>query len=118
MAIVKASYTRKPPNIKASLRYYTHRPTIEGRRGTRELFREWGKLTKPDVYRMIDGAQKGTYFYRLVLSPDPNSEDREKNINLERLTRRTLARFANHKRQGAITFAAVAHTDHTDKRHV
>jgi ribosomal protein L37E len=118
MAVVKASYTREPKGIKASLRYYTHRPTMAGIAGNREIFGKFGPLTKADVYSIIDRQRPGTYFYRLVLSPDPRQEDPHRSLGLERLTRQSLARFARLHRQDLSAFAAVCHTDHSDVRHV
>jgi hypothetical protein len=54
MAIVKATYAKLPTAMKASLVYYTTRPTLEGKRGARAIFGKEGMLTKQDVDAMIN----------------------------------------------------------------
>src|SRR3954447_21163523 len=117
MAVVKASYTRNKQAIKASVRYYTHRPTIEGIRGTRELFGKERLLTKKEVYAWVNRQRPGTYFYRLVLSHDPKLEDTGRDLPLQNLTRKALTKFAL-RRADLTGFAAVCHTDHSAVRHV
>jgi hypothetical protein len=117
MAVVKASYTRNPRAIKASVRYYTHRPTITGSRGKRELFGEKDVLTKTEVYQWVNRQRPGTYFYRFVLSHDPKREDAGRDLPLESLTRQALGQFSKRRRDLA-GFAAVCHTDHSAVRHV
>jgi hypothetical protein len=117
MAVVKASYTRNAKAIKASVRYYTHRPTIEGIRGTRELFGQGRTLTKKEVYAWVNRQRPGTYFYRLVLSHDPKLEDTGRDLPLQSLTRKALTKFAR-RRADLTGFAAVCHTDHSAVRHV
>jgi hypothetical protein len=117
MAIVKASYTRNKQAIKASVRYYTHRPTIEGIRGTRELFGKERSLTKKEVYAWVNRQRPGTYFYRFVLSHDPKLEDTARDLPLQSLTRQALGMFAR-RRADLTGFAAVCHTDHSAVRHV
>jgi hypothetical protein len=118
MAIVKATYTKLHKAIKASVAYYTTRPTRAGTRGQRILFGKDGRLSKKDVETMLRRMPKGTYFYRIVLSPDPKSEDRDRMLSLESLTRRALSAFAQKKRRDLLDYAAVCHTDHTPHRHV
>jgi hypothetical protein len=118
MAIVKSTYTKLPKAIKASVVYYTTRPNREGLRGERQLFGKDGLLSKEDVWRMIKRMPKDTFFYRIILSPDPKSEDRDRTLSLENLTRKALWAFAKRKRRDLLDFAAVCHTDHTPNRHV
>jgi hypothetical protein len=54
MAIVKATYTKLPTAMKASLAYYTTRPTLEGKRGARAIFGKEGMLTKKEVDAIIN----------------------------------------------------------------
>ena len=79
MAIVKANYTRKGGIAKASVRYIENRPGRDGTKIVRTLFNADGKLERGDAYAMIDQAATGSYFFRLVISPDPQREDRDKN---------------------------------------
>jgi hypothetical protein len=67
---------------------------------------------------MINRQRAGTYFYRIVVSPDPKSEDANRTLSLENLARRPLAVFARRRRADLGDFAAVCHTDHSPNRHV
>src|SRR4051794_9658733 len=79
--------------VKANARYITHRRGKDGEHMTRELFGHDGKLEKQQIYEMIDQAPKGTYYYKLVISPDPKREDGDKSLNLRELTLQTVAEF-------------------------
>ena len=86
MAIVKANYVKRGVGdrgrAKATIRYIQERPGKEKEKLTRALFGSDGPLSREQVYRMIDEAGRGTLFYRLVISPDPNSEDSLRDLNL------------------------------------
>jgi rubrerythrin len=121
MAIVKANYVKRgrgaKSRAKATIRYITHRRDREGNSTTRDLFGWDGLLTKEQTYRMIDGAPRGTIFYRIVVSPAPRNEDTYKDINLTDLTLDTL--LALEERLGRhVQFAATVHDNHSPNRHV
>jgi hypothetical protein len=121
MAIVKANYVKRgigeKGRAKATIRYITHRRDKDGHTVTRALFGYDGALTKEQAYRMIDDAQKGTIFYRFVLSPDPKREDRYKDLDLSEITIHTM--LALEERLGKqIQFVATMHDDHSPHRHV
>jgi len=67
-----------------------NRPGKDGQRLQRTLFNADGKLERRQVYTMIDQADQGSYFFRFVISPDPGSEDRDRNLPLRELTARTI----------------------------
>jgi hypothetical protein len=117
MAIVRVSYTRKGAVAKAAVRYIESRPGKDGRRLARTIFKDDGKVERTEVYEIIDQANKGSYFFRLVISPDPHSEDRDRNLSLRDITERTIqsleARF-----QRPLQWVAVVHADHAEHRHV
>lgn len=117
MAIVKATYTKSKAAAKATIRYLVHRPGRDGRQARRELFGIDGVLAKSQAYRMIDEAKRGTAFFRLVISPDPNQEDMQKDLYLWEITTQTLLRLEERLHKD-IPFLAVEHTDHTPHRHV
>ncbi len=122
MAIVKANYVKRGEGdkgrAKATIRYITHRRDKDGHTVTRTLFGYDGALTKQQAYRMIDDApQKGTIFYRIVLSPAPAREDRYKDLDLTDVTIHTM--LALEERLGKqIQFVASLHDDHAPHRHV
>jgi hypothetical protein len=120
--IIKANYCKRDKDdrnrAKATVRYITHRRDREGNKITRDLFGFDGSLSKQTAYRMIDEApQKGRYYYRVIVSPDPRREDRYKDLSLQDLTIETMLKL--EERYGTpIQFVAAIHDDHSPHRHV
>src|SRR6266704_663069 len=117
MAIVKANYTRKRAVAKAATRYIEHRPGKDGARVVRTLFKADGKVERGEAYTMIDQADKTSYFFRLVISPDPQREDSDKNLSLRELTEKTITSLED-RFQRPLQWVAAIHADHADHRHV
>jgi hypothetical protein len=117
MAIVKATYTRTARNAKASVRYIENRPGKDGAKVQRTLFTADGNVERRDVYAMIDQAAKGSYFFRFVISPDPQREDSDKNLRLRELAERTIANLED-RFQRPLQWVATIHDDHTEHRHM
>src|SRR5947207_2419426 len=117
MAILKATYTRKGGTAKASVRYIENRPGKDGARVVRTLFNADGKVGRADVYTMIDQADKNSYFFRLVISPDPKREDSDKNLALREITERTIQSLEDRFQQ-PLQWVAAIHADHAEHRHI
>ncbi len=117
MAIVKASYTRAKAGAKAAVRYIAHRPGKDRAKIMRALFGSDGVLRRQQAYRMIDAAEKQTFFYRLAISPDPASEDTHKDVHMWELTEHTMSELAARLQQD-ILYVAAEHNDHAKHRHV
>ena len=117
MAIVKASFTRNGRVAKAATRYIENRPGIDGARVVRTLFTADGKVQRAEVYDMIDQAANGSYFFRLVISPDPVREDSDKNLSLREITERTMQSLENRFQQ-PLQWVAAIHADHAEHRHI
>jgi hypothetical protein len=117
MAIVKANLTRRGTNAKASVRYIENRPGKAGTRLVRTLFNADGKVERGEAYTMIDQAAQGSYFFRLVISPDPKSEDSYRHLSLRELTEKTMASL-EARFQRPVQWVAAVHADHTEHRHV
>ena len=117
MAIVKATYTKSSAGAKASIRYIAHRPGKDGEKVTRNLFGIDGLMGRWQANRMIDEAEKGSLFFRFVMSPDPNREDTEKDLHLRDVTEKTMLRLEErlHKQ---IAWVAAVHDDHVPHRHI
>ena len=117
MAIFKATYTHKAAGAKASIRYIEHRPGKDNAKITRTLWGVDGKMERQEAYQMIDEAEKGSLFFRFVISPDPATEDTERDIFLREITEHTMLgledRFRRH-----IQWVAATHDDHAPHRHV
>jgi DNA-directed RNA polymerase subunit RPC12/RpoP len=121
MAIVKTNYVKRGKGekgrAKATIRYIQHRRDRDSARVSRTLFGYDGALSREQAYKMIDDAQKGTIFYRFVLSPDPSREDRYKDLDLSEITIHTM--LALEERLGKqIQFVATLHDDHSPHRHI
>jgi hypothetical protein len=117
MAIVKATYTRQGSAAKASIRYIENRPGKDGACVVRTLFQADGKVERGDAYTMIDQADKTSYFFRLVISPDPQHEDNDKNLSLRELTEKTIQSLEDRFRH-PLQWVAAVHADHAEHRHV
>lgn len=117
MAIIKATYTRQARSAKASIRYIQHRPGKDGANTTRILFGVDGALGRWQAYRLIDAADKGSYFYRFVLSPDPAREDSNRDLFLREITEQTMQHVAEWF-PAPVSWVAAEHDDHAPHRHV
>jgi len=117
VAIVKANYTKSSKGAKASIRYIEHRPGKDGQKTYRTLFGIDGELEREEAYTMIDNAQKETKFFRFVISPDPQLEDRGKDLQLWEITTKTMLGLEERLKQ-TIQFVAAVHNDHVPNRHV
>jgi hypothetical protein len=118
VAIAKLSFTKQPQGIKASLRYYVHRPEQSTKHVTREIFGRDGRISKYDAYRMIDRAGQGTTFFRLIISPDKLLEDRDRRLNMREVTAETMRKL--QKIIGSkqpLNYIGIEHTN-TENRHV
>src|SRR5687767_2143217 len=116
MAIVKAHFTRKRPEIKDILRYMIHRQDREGEKQTRTLFSREGELNKEEAYQLID-AQKGSVYFHVVLNFDQKREDKRKDLDLRAITKQTITTLEERLAR-PIRFFAVEHNDHTELRHI
>jgi hypothetical protein len=115
--IVKASYTRKGRGAKAAVRYIENRPGKDGARVVRTLFNADGKMERGDVYAMIDQADKTSYFFRLVISPDPEREDNGKTLSLQEITEITIQSLEDRFKR-PLQWVATIHADHAEQRHI
>jgi hypothetical protein len=119
-AVVKARYGRGAKSVdaaKAHVRYMAHRPDEWGNRQYREL---WGaedrKLDKAAAYEDLDRAGgDGSYLYRLVLSPDPRTQDADQALDLHAWSESVMDEVeAEHP---GVRWFAVEHED-KEHRHV
>jgi hypothetical protein len=117
MAIVKANYTQKGSAAKAPVRYIQNRPGRDGTKLQRTLFNADGKVERGEAYTMIDQAAKGSYYFRFVISPDPQREDSGKNLSLRELTEKTIQSLED-RFQHPLQWVAAVHADHAEHRHI
>jgi hypothetical protein len=121
MAVIRANYVKQGREeraiAKANVRYIQERPGRDKEKLTRTLFGAAGSMGRFEAYQFINDASKGTYFYRLKLSPDPATEDTKRDLHMQKLTRQMMQRLEKRLKT-AIPWAGALHDDHTDKRHV
>jgi hypothetical protein len=86
MAVVKARYVKRGKNdkqrAKANVRYIQHRPGKDKEKIIRTLFGRNGVIERTDVYRMIDEARKADILFKFVISPDPEREDKQRDLEM------------------------------------
>jgi hypothetical protein len=120
MAIVKLKYARGRGAIKAHLRYIIHRPGIEQGRTTRELFHHnYLSVTKQNAYDLINGAPRGTVFYKMTINFHPQKEDTHKDLDLQYIASLTVREMQLHIGR-SVPFIATIHDGHamTTLRHI
>jgi hypothetical protein len=120
MAIFKANYVKRGKTgkalAKASVRYNQHRPGKDGEKITRTLFGSDGAMERLEAYQMIDEAQKGSFFYRIVLSPDPKKEDHNHDLDMRDIARQTILALEELLDQSILWVGAI-HDDHAPHLH-
>jgi hypothetical protein len=117
VAIVKTSYTKKGSAGKANIRYIEHRPGKDKAKITRTLWGVDGKMERVEAYQMIEEAPHGSYFYRLIMNPDPLKEDTQRDIYLQSVTEKTM-RGLEDRLGESVQWVAATHADHSPLRHV
>jgi hypothetical protein len=122
MAVLKANYVKKGDSekarAKATIKYIQNRPGTDQERKTRQLFGIDGAMGRWQAYRMIDDAPKGRYFYRVIVNPDPMTEDNERNLPLREVIEETMRKLQALRKETPIQWVAAIHDDHSDKRHI
>jgi len=126
MAFVSTNFVKrgKVGNAKAkdTVRYIQHRKGKDDERVWRPLFTSDGPMTRAEAYQFIDEAPKGTKFFTIIISPDPEKEDTHKDLDMLALTMTTMQSIEGIMRAQGITtpviWVAAVHDDHTDNNHV
>jgi hypothetical protein len=118
MAVVTLKYTRNKQEIKAHLRYFTHRAGRENEKISRTIFTNVGLTDKRDFYRQVATVGRGTVFFKFMISPDPKREDSLKDLDLPFITRRMIRKLEKAVGRRLFFVAAVHNADHTPIRHV
>ena len=121
MAVVTANFVKRGKvgneKVKATIRYMQHRPGKDHERVIRTLFGSDGPMQRIEAYQFIDEAPKGTVFFRIVINPDPEQEDRHRDLDMRAIAQITMHTIETRVRTPVIWTAAV-HDDHTPIRHI
>src|SRR5215211_4282182 len=98
MAFVGTSFVKrgKVGNAKAkdTVRYIQHRSGKDNERVMRPLFTSDGPMTRLEAYQFINEAPKGTKFFTIIISPDPEWEDTHKDLDMRQITITTMQTIA------------------------
>src|SRR5215216_3893877 len=113
MAVLKTNYIPPRKSAKkeavATLDYNCARPGKNEEEIVRPLLGHDGPLTLEQARRMIEEAPKNTYFWRWMLSPDPNGEENaDKNLNLSQVMKQ-LVKHLEGKLNRPIEFIVAEH---------
>jgi ribosomal protein S27AE len=110
----------KNPKSRAldNLEYIARRVNKEKQKVERPLFGPNGPQRKELAEAIIKGAPANTLYWRLRLSPDPNSdeEDKARDLDLWKLTTNAV-QWLEGRLDREIPFIGVEHDDHTEIRH-
>ncbi len=120
MAVATAKYVIDKGETKAHIRYIQNRRGKDGQKISRTLFDSDGAVERQEAYELIDESQKETQeikFYKIMISPDPKTEDTDKNLNMWELTTKTIEKLEKQLQQD-IQFVAAVHRDHKPHGHV
>jgi hypothetical protein len=122
MAVFIANYVKRGEGerkrAKATIRYIQNRKGKDGQRMQRTLFSPDGAMTRQEAYYwVIDEAEEGSYFYRFIISPDPEGEDVYKDLDMREITERTMLKL-NERFNQPLLWVGVIHADHKPHRHV
>jgi hypothetical protein len=121
MAVVVLNFIPRGKTAKAealeTLGYNGTRPGREEEEIDRKLFGHGGEYTSEQALQMIDEAPANTYFFRMIVSPDPNSENKDRNLDLRLITTQ-LVEWLEGRLNREIPFIGSEHNDHTDIPHI
>jgi hypothetical protein len=120
VAVVRVNYVKKGKHeratAKANIKYNENRTGKDGAKMQRPLFTALGQITRLEAYEMIEGAEEGSTFFRVKISPDPQKEDAMKDLLLREITAQTAD--IEEKIGTPVTWVATIHDDHTPIRHI
>src|SRR5947208_13348273 len=117
MAVFVMNFTKSKGGAKANIKYIQHRPGKDRAKITRTLFGWDGAMGRYEAYRMVDEAGAGSSFFRIKISPDPKTEDTNRDLSLREVTETIMQTFEERIRR-PVQWVAAEHDDHTPKRHV
>jgi hypothetical protein len=121
MAVVRAKFVKRDKHekkrAKAVIRYIQHRPGKDGDKIIRTLFGRDGAIERTDAYRMIDEAEKRDILFKFIISPDPEGEDKQLDLNMREITASVMIKIEEILGKTVLWSAAI-HAEHTGIRHV
>jgi hypothetical protein len=121
MAVVIAQYFKpnQQPKVaaKENVKYIQFRKGKDREAVTRTLFGSDGPMERLEAYQFIDEAPKGTKFYTIIISPDPEREDHNRDLDMEQIAYTTM-QTVEERVKTAVQWVAAVHQEHSDVRHI
>ncbi len=117
MAVFVMNHTQSKGAAKANIKYIQNRPGRDGTKIIRTLFGWDGALDRQEAYRMVDAADKASFYFRMKICPDPKTEDTRRDLSLREVTE-TIMQMVEERIRRQVQWVAAEHNDHTAKRHV
>jgi len=121
MAVVRVSYIKpgrkERAGAKANIRYIQNRRGKDRVKITRTLFGDGGVMGRNDAYSLIDEAEWGSRFFRVVINPDVKTEDTKRDLNLREIIETTISTL-REELDTDVSWVAAMHDDHTPQRHI
>jgi len=121
MAVVVAQYFKANQQPKEAARenvkYIQFRKGKDREDIMRPLFGSDGPMTRLEANQFIDDAPKGTKFYTIIISPDPEREDHSRDFDMEQIAHTTL-QTVEERVKTAVQWVAAVHQEHSDVRHI
>lgn len=121
MAVVIVQYFK--PNqqpraaAKENVKYIQFRKGKDREGITRTLFGSDGPMERLEAYQFIDDAPKGTKFFTIIISPDPEREDHRRDLDMEQIAYTTM-QTVEERVKTPVQWVAAVHQEHSDVRHI
>ncbi len=120
MAVVTIDFIKKGKGerrgAKKNIRYMENRPGKDKAKIQRPLFTATGQVTRLQAYALIDQAEEGSTYFRVVISPDPVKENPAHDLPMREITK--VVMDIEEIVGKPVTWVAAVQDDHTDIPHV
>ena len=121
MAFLEVKYVKKGRKerqaAKDNIKYIQNRPGRDKTKIQRTLFGQSGNVQRLDAYRMIDDAEGGSMFFKLIINFDRNTEDSRRDLSHGEIVEHVMHSLEDQLRT-SFPWVAVLHDDHTQLRHI
>jgi hypothetical protein len=118
-AVIEAFKPNQEPKAaaKENVKYIQFRKGKDREGITRTLFGSDGPMERLEAYQFIDDAPKGTKFFTIIISPDPEKEDHSRDLDMLEIAYTTMQTLEDRVKT-AVQWVAAVHQEHSDVRHI
>lgn len=107
---------RGASSVKSHLKYMEQRKNEHGEKEKRELYNHSDNVERINFYKEMDNVNRGVLAHKLVISMDGKT-NKEQNIDLKELTRRTISKF-EQKHNCKLNWVACNHEGKNPHSHI